>query len=57
MNVTNENLVLRESNHQLHLPIFVDDAGIEHVAPDGQRFVPVSTLGHLNTRRETVERK
>ena len=57
MVVTNEDLIIREQNSQTHLPIFLDDSGVEIVAVDGQRFVPVSTLGHLNTRRETVVRK
>jgi hypothetical protein len=57
MNVTSENLVLVEQNHQTHLPIFINDDGVEVVAPDGQRFIPLSQMNLSNSRRETVERK
>lgn len=58
MTVTNENLVFQQSNHRLHLPIFKGDDGVEYVpTPDGQRFVPVSTLNLSNARREAVNRK
>jgi hypothetical protein len=57
MNVTNQDLILRESNSLTHLPIFVDAVGVEYVALDGQKFVPVSTLDLSNAKRETVNRK
>jgi len=57
MTVTQEDLIIREQNSQTHLPIFKGDDGIEYVAPDGQRFVPVSTLDLSNAKRETVNRK
>jgi hypothetical protein len=58
MNVTNEDLVFLESNHQSHRPIFRDDAGVEYVpTPDGQTFVRVDSLDLSNSRRETVVRK
>lgn len=57
MTVTQEDLIIREQNSQTHLPIFTGDDGIEYVAHDGQRFVPVSTLDLSNSRRETVQRR
>ncbi len=57
MNVTKEDLILVEQNHQTHLPIFINDDGVEVVAPDGQRFIEVSKMDLGNARRETVERK
>ena len=57
MTVTNEDLIITQSNHQLHLPIFINDDGVEVVAPDGQRFIEVSKMNLSGSRRETVERK
>lgn len=57
MKPTQEDLIFKQSNNQQHLPVFVDDAGIEYVAPDGQRFVRVDSLDLSNARRETVVRK
>lgn len=57
MKSTQEDIIFVEQNSQTHLPIFVDDAGTEYVAPDGQTFVEVSKMDLRNSRRETVKRK
>lgn len=57
MNVTNQDLILVEQNSQTHLPIFINDDGVEVVALDGLRFVEVSKMDLRNSRRETVIRK
>ncbi len=57
MNVTTEDLIFLEANHRTHLPIFINDNGVEVVAPDGQRFIEVSKMNLSGSRRETVERK
>lgn len=57
MRVTNQDLILVEQNSQTHLPIFINDDGVEVVAPDGQRFIEVSKMDLRNSRREAVDRK
>jgi len=55
--VTNQNLIMKQSNSNTHYPIFKDGTGAEYISLDGRTFVSVKTFeGKIKTQRETVNR-